>query len=81
MQESQLTEDSGCHNMMDWITKCFSLNARWLFYIVGTVAVSRLIYNVNMLLAIVARLLGCMDENINRGKEENYFLTFTILLN
>jgi len=52
-----------------------------LFYIVGTLAVFRLIYILNILLAIVASLLGCMDEHIARAKEENYFLTFTILLN
>jgi hypothetical protein len=44
-------------------------------------AVFRLIYILNILLAIVASLLGCIDEHITRTKEENDFLTFTILLN
>jgi len=42
-------------------------------------SVFRLIYNLIILLAVVASLLGCMDEHITRAKEENYFLTFTIL--
>lgn len=81
MQELGLTEDSGFRNMKHWIAKCFSLNISWLFYIVGTLAVFRLIYNLIILLAIVPSLLGCMEEHVTRAKEENYFLTFTILLN
>lgn len=41
-------------------------------------SVFRLIYNLIVLLAVVASLLGCMDEHVTRAKEEHYFLTFTV---